>query len=67
MGLIFILLCKINVEVNDGSSNDMENHPLTQIRTRSDDISSKLSRSRRPDSINAGYAIRELASSSEFI
>jgi hypothetical protein len=29
MGLIFILLCKINVEVNDGSSNDMENHPVT--------------------------------------
>jgi hypothetical protein len=30
MGLIFILLCKINVEVNDGSSNDMENHPPNQ-------------------------------------
>jgi hypothetical protein len=29
MGLIFILLCKINVEVNDGSSNDIENHSLS--------------------------------------
>jgi hypothetical protein len=29
IGLIFIPLCKISEEVNDGSSIDMENHPTT--------------------------------------
>jgi hypothetical protein len=32
IGLIFMTLCKINVEVNDGISNDVGDHPPPRLQ-----------------------------------